>query len=178
MGDWRLYICLFMLVVLGIALNRHERVVEVAKHYTDTVVVFRHDTFVLTKFIEVERHTVDTVYVKSDNRDSTAIPISSYHFHEADKYDIVARGFNVSLNKVCVYPKVEYRTVTNTVEKTIVPKKWDIYAGCGLSAFDGGVAPSVHVTLKTPSAWLFGGKIGIYESKPVYGVSVQYKLTK
>ena len=166
-----------LLVVLGVSLSRPDKVVEVIKHQTDSLVVVKHDTLTITKVVEVEKKVVDTVYVKSEP-DSTPIPISDYRFFKPNEYDITARGFNVTMPSITVFPKTITKTVTNTIEKEVVLEKYAIYGGFGITAFNGRFAPEASVSLATPRKWLISAKIGYFEGNAYYGGTIQYRLTR
>lgn len=168
-----------LLVVLGVSLSRPDKVVEVIKHKTDSLIVVKHDTLTITKVVEVEKKIVDTVYVKSEP-DSTPIPIpiSEYRFFKLNEYDITARGFNVTMPSITVFPKTITKTVTNTIEKEVVLEKYAIYGGFGITTFNGQFAPEASISLATPRKWLISAKIGRFEGDTYYGGTIQIKLTR
>lgn len=165
-----------LLVVLGVSLSRPDKVVEVIKHQTDSLVVVKHDTFTITKVVEVEKKVVDTVHVKSEG-DSTPIPISEYRFFKPNEYDITARGFNVTIPSITVFPKTITKTVTNTIEKEVVLESaWNCYLGVGFWAFDKNVVPTANLIIKAQNKWLFGANVGWYNGRPIYGGNISYKI--
>lgn len=165
-----------LLVVLGVSLSRPDKVVEVIKHKTDSLIVVKHDTLTITKVVEVEKKVVDTVYVKSEP-DSTPIPISEYRFFKPNEYDITARGFNVTMPSITVFPKTITKTVTNTIEKEVVLESvWNCYLGVGIWAFDKNIVPTVNLTVKMQNKWLFGANVGWYNGQPIYGGNISYKI--
>lgn len=170
----------FIIIIAVSAVRQKEsgRYGNIVRNDTDTVLVEKIDTVVLTNIVEKEVVVVDTIYLRPEDNGFAAVPISKYRFKQDGLYDISARGFNVSLDGVTVFPKVEYRTVTNTITKEVVISKWDFYAGLNLSAFNREMIPSIIMTAKTPQRWLFGASIGLFDGGPIYGVNVQYKLNK
>lgn len=165
-----------LLVLLGVSLSRPDKVVEVTKHLTDSITIVKHDTLTITKVVEVEKNVVDTVYVKSEP-DSTPIPISEYRFFKPNEYDITARGFNVTMPSITVFPKTITTTVTNTIEKEVVLESaWSCYLGVGFWAFDKNIVPTVNLMVRTQNKWLFGANVGWYNGHPIYGGSVNYKI--
>lgn len=166
-----------LLVLLGVSLSSPDKVVEVTKHLTDSIVVTKHDTLTITKVVEVEKKVVDTVYVKSEG-DSTPIPISEYRFFKPNEYDITAKGFNVTIPSITIFPKTITTTITNTIERNVTLEKYAIYGGFGMSAFNGRFAPEASISLATPQRWLFSAKIGYFEGRTYYGGAIQYKLTR
>ena len=166
-----------LLVLLGVSLSRPDKVVEVTKHLTDSITVVKHDTLTITKVIEVEKKVVDTVYVKSE-RDSTPIPISEYRFFKPNEYDITARGFNVTIPSITVFPKTITTTVTNTIEKKVIVHKWDIYGGFGIWRLNDEWIPNIGLAVKAPKNLLFTANLGFYEKKLLYGGTVYYNFGK
>ena len=166
-----------LLVLLGVSLSRPDKVVEVIKHQTDSLIVVKHDTLTITKVVEVEKKVVDTVYVKSEG-DSTPITISEYRFFKPNEYDITARGFDVTMPSITVFPKTITKTVTNTIEKEVVLEKYAIYGGFGITAFNGRFAPEASISLATPREWLISAKIGYFAKGAYYGGTIQYRLTR
>lgn len=165
------------MVLLGASLSRPDKVVEVTKHMTDSIVVVKHDTLTITKVIAVEKKVVDTMYVKSE-RDSTPIPISEYRFFKPNEYDITAKGFNVTMPSITIFPKTITTTITNTIERNVTSEKLAIYGGFGMTAFNGQFAPEASISFATPQKWLFSAKIGYFEGYTYYGGTIQYKLTR
>lgn len=163
--------------MLGIALSRPEKVVEVVKHKTDTTVVEKIDTIHLTKVVEKEKIVTDTTYIVVNDTIRVPIPISTYRFFEKNLYDITAKGYNVSLESVSVFPKTRYETITNTIEKEVAYNYWDFYLGLGLSYYNSECIPSISATVKSPRSFLFGANLGYYNKSMVVGATIQYKIT-
>ncbi len=166
-----------LLVVLGVSLSRPSKTVEVIKHKTDSIVVVKYDTLTITKVVEVEKKVVDTVYVKSEG-DSTLIPISEYRFFKPNEYDITARGYNVTIPSITVFPKTTTRTVTNTIEREVIAHKWDIYGGFGLWRFRQEWMPNIGLAVKAPKNLLFTANLGYYDKSLLFGGTVYYSFGK
>jgi hypothetical protein len=166
-----------LLVLLGVSLSRPDKVVEVTKHLTDSITIVKHDTLTITKVVEVEKRVVDTMYVKSEP-DSTPIPISEYRFFKPNEYDITARGFNVTMPSITVFPKTITTTVTNTIEKELIVHKWDIYGGFGIWRFKDEWIPNIGLSVKAPKNLLFTVNLGHYEKNLLYGGTVYYNFGK
>lgn len=166
-----------LLVVLGVSLSRPDKVVEVTKHLTDSITIVKHDTLTITKVVEVEKNVVDTVYVKSET-DSTPIPISEYRFFKPNEYDITARGFNVTMPSITVFPKTITTTVTNTIERELIVHKWDIYGGFGIWRFKDEWMPNIGLVVKAPKNLLFTANLGYYEKNLLYGGTIYYNFGK
>jgi hypothetical protein len=161
--------------LLGLFL-REDRVEYKTKVETIIDTTIRIDTFVVEKPVVKTKKVVEEKIIYVHDTVKVVIPISEYRFFQDGIYDITARGYDVSLSNVTVFPKTEYRIVTNTVETTVYKDTWNLYLGAEIWAFNRQVVPSVNLTLKTPKKWLFGAKIGYYEGDVVYGGQISYKI--
>lgn len=152
----------FLIIILPMVRScfqgSNEVVIERVVH--DTTFVTKVDTLILEKVKYVTKRIVDTVYVGSDGKDSVGIPIYQYRFQQNGIYDIVARGYEVSLDKVEIYPKTVTKYVTATVEQTRYIKTWDVYGGGGIASYGGRIFPMVGVSVKTPDRWMFSADVG------------------
>lgn len=173
-----LSIIVVLVFVLGITLSRPAKEVEVIRHTTDTLTIVKYDTIRKTEVKWKDRQVIDTVYIASGENELAPVPISKYHFTQVDLFDIQATGYDVKLTDVTVFPKTEYITITNTVEKEILTYRWDCYLGVGISAFDRQVIPSINLYVKSPKKWLFGVNVGYYNGGVIYGANISYKLNK
>ena len=172
---WVLVGVLGVFLILSLA-DSGEPSIEVVKEHTDTLIITKVCTLTVEKPIIKETKVVDEKFIYVHDTIRVPIPISEYRFFEKDLYDITARGYEVSLNNVTVYPKTEYKTITNTVEKEIYRDSWNCYLGTGFWAFDKEIVPTVNLILKTQNKWLFGANVGYYNKNTIYGVSVNYKI--
>lgn len=155
---------------------RKDRVEYETKIETIIDTTIRVDTLVVEKpVVKTEKVVAEKIIYVHDTI-KVSIPISEYRFFEDGLYDITARGYEVSLSNVTVFPKTEYTTITTTTEKTIYKDTWNLYLGAEIWAFNRQVVPSVNLTLKTPKKWLLGAKIGYYEGGVVYGGQISYKI--
>lgn len=143
---------------------------------TDTLFLTRVDTFVVEKPVVKTKRVVEEKIIYVHDTVKVVIPISEYRFFQDGIYDITARGYDVSLSNVTVFPKTEYRTVTNTVETTIYKDTWNLYFGAGIWALNGQVVPMVNLSLKTPKMWLISLNAGYYNGDIVYGGQISYKI--
>lgn len=148
-----------------------ERVTEVVYGKADTVVVVERDT--ITKYMPtyIERHSIDTLYITD-----TIFIREQRHYHEADEYDIWISGYEPKLDSVKIFPKIEYRTITNTITNTIEKQEYTFYAGGGIDAFGGFLAPKASISLATPKKWLITANLGYYDGV-YYGLTIQKKLS-
>ena len=155
---------------------RKDRVEYETKIETIIDTTIRVDTLVVEKpVVKTEKVVAEKIIYVHDTI-KVAIPISEYRFFEDGLYDITARGYEVSLSNVTVFPKTVFETITNTVETTVYKDTWNLYLGAEIWAFNRQVVPSVNLTLKTPKKWLLGVKIGYYEGGVVYGGQIGYKI--
>lgn len=143
---------------------------------TDTLFLTRVDTFVVEKPVVKTKKVVEEKIIYVHDTVKVVIPISEYRFFQDGIYDITARGYDVSLSNVTVFPKTEYRTVTNTVETTVYKDAWNLYFGAGIWALNDQVVPTVNLSLKTPKMWLISLNTGYYNGGIVYGGQISYKI--
>lgn len=161
---------LFVLII------RKPETIIVENRITDTITIVKVDTITKYQTKYIKERVTDTVYVERDNGDKVALPRVQRHFQEKSLYDAWVSGYDPLLDSIKIYPKTEYKTVTNTITKEVTPLTWKLYVGVDLQAISGGFAPCVSVTLATPKKWLISAKIGVYEKQPIYGVGVSYKI--
>lgn len=166
-----------LLVFVGILLRRPEKVVEVIKERTDTLTIVKHDTLTFAKIVEVEKKVVDTVFVEC-NGNNVPVPISEYRFFEKNKYDITARGFNVTMQNITVFPKTEYKTITNTIEKEVIVYNWDFFFGGGLWRYNYEWIPHISFAAKAPKNWLLAANLGYYNNDILFGGTILYNIRK
>ena len=163
--------------LMGLYAGRVNTPVETVRVIRDTTYITVTDTVRITEFVEVERVVKDTVYIQEESGARTPVPMYNYRFREEGKYDIEAYGFNVKLLGVEVYPEKKVVCITNTVERTIVPKdKWSLYFKGGLSLIDNKWVPNMGLTLKAPKKWLFEADLGYFNGRLMYKFEVGYKL--
>lgn len=128
----------------GCSTSRTE-VIEVTS--TDTVTVTRIDTVVVerptpVKVVEKRTDTL-TVYRGTDTL-YVPVPIRQYSFRDS-LYSLDVSGFNVTLDRLEVYPRTVCRTITNTVtEKT--PPRWALTLGPGVGYGPRGAQPYIGVS--------------------------------
>ena len=132
-------------------------VIEVTS--TDTVTVTRIDTVVVerptpVKVVEKRTDTL-TVYRGTDTL-YVSVPIRQYSFRDS-LYSLDVSGFNVTLDRLEVYPRTVYRTINNTVERKVTEKKrWGIgvQAGYGYNFGAGKPGPYIGIGVQY-SLWRF-----------------------
>lgn len=175
-----LIIIAVLVVMLGFLIQRPVQVSEVVKHTTDTLIVVKRDTVTTTKIVEVvkDRVVVDTAYIRVNDTVFVPVPISSYHFKENNLYDITARGYNVSLESVTIFPKTVYKTITNTTETTKTVEAFALYAGAGLWYYNNKMIPHASIAAKIPKNWIISADLGYYNSNVIFGGTALYKFTQ
>lgn len=171
---WAIVACLSVLLLWSLNVESGEPTVITERH-TDTLVVVKHDTTVITK-VKIEKEPSDTVYITV--RDSILVPIprQEYSFSEPDLFEFRVKGFDVEFLDAKVYPKTVHETIYEQSTTTVYKDTWNLYLGAEIWAFNRQVVPSVNLTLKTPKMWLFGAKIGYYQGSVVYGGQISYKI--
>lgn len=175
-----LIIIAVLVVMLGFLIQQPVQVSEVVKHTTDTLVVVKRDTVTTTKIVEVvkDRVVVDTAYISVNDTVFVPVPISSYHFRENNQYDITARGYNVSLESVTVFPKTVYKTTTSTTETIKTVEAFALYAGAGLWYYNNAMIPHASIAAKIPKNWIISADLGYYNSNVIFGGTALYKFTQ
>ncbi len=98
------------------------------------------------------------------------------HFCNVGLYDIWVSGIEpLTIDSVMVYPKTEYRYITQT--KTIRDNKgMDLFATFGFSRFKGLYSSNVSVYALTNRKWLYGAEIGLIDSKWYVGAKFGFKI--
>lgn len=149
-------------IVAGFFLGRgcsrsRTEVIEVTS--TDTVTVTRIDTVVVerptsVKVVEKRTDTL-TVYRGTDTL-YVPVPIRQYSFRDS-LYSLDVSGFNVTLDRLEVYPRTIYKTITNTVERTLTEKKrWGIGVQAGYGYNFGSEKPGPYIGIGVQySLWRF-----------------------
>lgn len=171
-----LWITIFVLLFfVGALLFRGKKTEIIEKHFTDTITIVKYDTVTITKIKVIKERVVDTMYIEK-NGEQIALPRQQRHFYEKSLFDAWVSGYDPKIDSIRIYPKTEYRTITNTVEKERTHRPWSLYAGAQIQAFSSDFIPSVSISLSTPKKWLISAKIGIYEKKPIYGLELGYKI--
>ena len=175
-----LIIIAVLVVMLGFLIQQPVQVSEVVKHTTDTLIVVKRDTVTTTKIVEVvkDRVVVDTAYIRVNDTVFVPVPISSYHFRENNQYDITARGYNVSLESVTVFPKTVYKTTTSTTETIKTVEAFALYAGAGLWYYNNEMIPHASIAAKIPKNWIISADLGYYNNNVIFGGTALYKFTK
>ena len=171
---WAIVACLCVLLLWSLNVDCGEPTGTTERH-TDTLVVVKHDTTVITK-VKIVKEPADTVYITV--RDSIPVPVprQEYTFSKKDVFDFKVKGFDVEFLEANVYPKTVYKTVTNETTTTITKYKSSLFVFGGFSWICGDFSPKVGVSLSLKGKWLISGDLGLYRKEPIYGLSVGYNV--
>lgn len=147
----------------------------IEKHTTDTLVVVKHDTTVITK-VKIEKEPADTVYITV--RDTITVPIvrQEYTFSEPNMFDFRVKGYMVEFLDAKVYPKTVFETIYEQNTNTVTKYKSSLFVFGGFSAICGDFSPKAGVGLSLKGKWLISGDLGLYKKEPMWGVSVGYNI--
>ena len=116
------------------------------------------------------------VYVNDSTK--VKLPVEEKFYTEPDKYEAWVSGINPSLDRINVFNKTEYQTVTNTITNTVYKDAWKGYIGGEIMTFDGKIIPSINLLFVTPKKIAFGGGVGIYNNSAVYKFNLNYSIFK
>ena len=170
-----LYISIIVvLVALLLSSKRQIKVVE--NRVTDTIHSTRIDT--ITQYIPkyVYKHTIDTLYLPTNDQPVINLPIEQTHYASNGVYDVWISGYRANLDSIKTYQRIEYRTITNNVTKEIYKNTLDLYAYTGFRRFDHRVGQVIGLTIKTPKKWIISSEFGVMDNKIIYGMNLGFKL--
>ncbi len=128
------------------------------KTTTDTVTIVRIDTVVIEKPKPVRVVEKEPVFIrvpvpgdttlKPGDTMQVPVPMMQYHFQKDSLYSLDVTGFNVSVDKMEVYPGTVYKTINTTTVRTEKDnRRWGIgiQAGYGYNFGTGKLAPYIGV---------------------------------
>lgn len=149
--------------------------IVITERHTDTLVVVKHDTTVITK-VKIEKEPADTVYITV--RDSILVPVprQEYTFSEPDMFDFRVRGYMVEFMDANVYPKTVYETIYKENTNTITKYRSSLFIFGGFSSICGDFSPKVGVGLSLKGKWLISGGISLYQKQPMYDATIGYNI--
>lgn len=138
-----------VLIILAYFLFSKDKVepIIITETITNTDTITTIDTITTTKIKYVVKEVVRMDTVRVNDSVYIPIPISSYLFKD-DRYEAVVSGFNVSLDKMTVFPKTTTIYTEKLREITLPPKR--ITHGLNIGA---GM-------VYTKYGWNFGGYLG------------------
>ena len=171
---WVIVGVLVVLLVWSLG-TKGEKPVVIERHTTDTLVKVVHDTTTITKVITV-KEPADTVFITV--RDSILIPVprQEYTFSEQNTFDFRVKGFDVEFLEAKVYPKTEYRTITETKETTITKYRSSLFIKGGFTVISNTFSPKVGLAISMKGRWLISGDISLYQKRPIYSMTVGYNM--
>ena len=121
------------------------------KTIIDTVIITKEklsvDTITHVKYVERYLPTLPDQQDSLIIRDTVKVyvPINKYIFEEPNQYKIEASGYEVTLDKVELYPTTVYKTETKIVKKK--PRFGiGIQVGCGISRHD--ISPYIGIGIQ------------------------------
>lgn len=126
---------------------------------SDTVTLVRVDTVVIEKPVPVrviEKRTDTLTVYRDGDTVLLPVPIRQYAFRDS-LYALDVSGFNVSVDRLEVYPRTVYKTIiTNTVRTEKDNRRWGlgIQAGCGYDFNSGKPSPYIGIGIQY-SLWRF-----------------------
>lgn len=172
---WVIVGSLVVAFLLGFFL-REDRVEYKTKIETiiDTTILI--DTFVVEKPVVKTKKVVEEKIIYIHDTVKVVIPISEYRFFQDGIYDITARGYDVSLSNVTVFPKTIYETRTIQKEKVINRTTNCLFVNAGFLAYNEKFYPIVGISLSLRQRWLISANAGVLENKPILGCSVGYNI--
>jgi hypothetical protein len=149
--------------------------IVITERHTDTLVVVKHDTTVITK-VKIEKEPADTVYITV--RDSIFVPVprQEYTFSEPNMFDFRVRGYMVEFLDAKVYPKTVYETIYEQNTTTVTKYRSSLFVFGGFSAVCGDFSPKVGVGLSLKGKWLISGGISLYQNQAMYDATIGYNI--
>lgn len=174
-SSWLIVGVLVVLLMWSLFTERREPVV-IEKRTTDTLIVTKTDTVTITKVETKIINQIDTTYIVVRDSIRVPIPISEYEFKKDGLFNFKVKGFDVSFISANVYPKTEYRTVTNTINTTIKEDKSALFVSGGFTVISETFVPQVSVDLSIKNKWLIEANVGVYKKQMIYGCKVGYNI--
>lgn len=130
---------------------------EVVK--SDTVTLVRVDTIVVERPVPVrviEKRTDTLTVYRDGDTVLVPVPIRQYAFRDS-LYALDVSGFNVSVERMEIYPRTIYKTITTNTERTVREnRRWGIgiQAGYGYDINSGRPSPYIGIGIQY-SLWRF-----------------------
>lgn len=154
----------------------HETPINVLR---DTVevskITFRVDTITEVKPLFAYRRTVDTVTIPCTDV-NVELPIEQVEYEDST-YNLWISGYRPSLDSIKVFSKTVQVERLRTIRETqiVSDAKKKIYLGVGINRYDKCYTPNVNVYYSKKD-FLIGATAGLINSKPIYGINVNYKI--
>lgn len=143
-----------------------------------TIVINKIDTITQYKVVYKDRIVKEYIYVKDTSSNyGLQLPLIQKYYHQPNRYDIWISGVEpLSLDRINVYNNIEYRTITNTITKSVYLKSTQLYFGGGFYAISNTIAPIVGIAIKTKKETLFSLDFGRYNDSNLYLVTMKFKI--
>lgn len=172
------YLCIIgvLVTLLCLSLNRSEKVGVVEKRVTDTLIIQRIDTVIDYKPQYITTRIIDTLYLPTHDQSSLLLPLTQKHYTSEGIYDVWISGYEPQLDSIKTYPKVEYRTITNTITKEVIKKGWNFYTYMGFKRLSDSWQPSVGVMAKSPKNLIMGVEFGAINNQMYYGLNFGFLI--
>ena len=144
---------------------------------SDTVTIVKTQTIRDSVPKYISKIVKDTIEIPCNDGDSVVrLPIEQKFYSKPNMYDVWVSGYNADLDSIKIFNKIEYKTITNTINNTKYVNSSSLYGYVGLSKFDGKFIPMFDLIYSTKGNISFGGSIGLIDNKPIYGLKFGYKL--
>lgn len=171
---------LYMLfVVLALALaysfkrcqgcNVIEERVEIVR---DTVTIC--DTIYIDAPIVKTRIVKDTIHVL----DKDTVPLTMFveqKVYEGNEYTAWVSGIDPTLDSIRVYSQTQVIKENVTITKNVKDNSAHFYLGVSAQVNAQHIAPSIMLSCQK-NKWLVGANLGIMNSKPIYGININYQI--
>lgn len=143
---------------------------------TDTVYWVKYDTLRYSYPVFFTKKVIDTIPIYLKDSTKIELPVEQRYYKQDGSYEAWVSGYRPSLDKINVFNKIEYKTITNTEIHTLYKNSWRGYIGGQIQTFDQKWIPSIKLTIISPKSLLIEAGIGVYDNKPVYNVSAGIKI--
>lgn len=171
-----LFIIVVLVTLLVLSLNRGCKVEVKEKRVTDTLVITKIDTVIEYKPRYITSKIIDTLYLPTHTQSSLLLPLTQKFYTSEGIYDVWISGYEPQLDSIKTYPKVEYRTITNTITKEVIKKEWNFYTYMGFKRLSNSWQPSVGVISKSPKNLIMGVEFGAINNEMYYGVNLGFNI--
>ena len=143
---------------------------------TDTVYWVKYDTLRYSYPVFFTKRIIDTIPIYLKDSTKIELPVEQRYYKQDGSYEAWVSGYHPSLDKINVFNKTEYKTITNTETHTLYKSSWRGYIGGQIQTFDQKWIPSIKLTITSPKSLLIEAGIGVYDNNPVYNVSAGIKI--
>lgn len=176
------YIYIILLALLAVLIwglsENTTSTTEYESRTADTLFLYKTDTIIEYRTRYITKRTTDTLYIPIEkDTDTLKLPIVQKQYAKDSVYDLWISGVEpLAMDSLKIYPKTEYRYITNTITREIYPKRTEIYFFGGLSSIYGTLNPKIGISIKTKKEWLISPEIGLYDNKAMYGLTIGKRI--